>query len=59
MKKKIKDLTITECKRICDKCKDCSLCPLWNVICEESSFYYSFNDNYEEESFEKEVEVNE
>lgn len=28
MKKKIKDLTVQECKSICAKTKDCDKCPL-------------------------------
>lgn len=30
MKKKIKDLSLTECKAICSD-NDCSTCPLWFV----------------------------
>lgn len=55
MKKKIKDLTLEECKKICDEnvcSREC--CPLYGKgICHQS-FY-----DYEEEDLEQEIEVEE
>ena len=49
MKKKIKDLTITECVKICDKNPYCNKCPLHN----------SYKCAYSHNKDEMEVEVDE
>ena len=33
MKKKIKDLTLEECRKICEKQDSCSDCPIYDEIC--------------------------
>jgi len=53
MKKKIKDLTITECLKICEKYHGCEDCPLEKALCEDR---FSWADD---EELEKEVEVDE
>lgn len=57
-KKKIKDLTLRECKDICDKRNDCEKCSLNNCVCENRSFIFYLFEDYEEE-LENEVEVDE
>lgn len=53
MKKKIKDLTLGECKRICSKMEYCSHCPIL-IVCPFRL------DNYEEMSdLEREVKIDE
>ncbi len=58
MKKKIKDLTIAECERICDKCGDCSSCLLNNIACKSSSLYLLL-ELERNNKLEREVEVDE
>lgn len=42
MKKRIKDLTIGEIKKICRSFddSDCSKCPLYKVLCDDLELYY-------------------
>lgn len=43
MIKKIKDLTISECKKICNE-NDCEKCPLAIPICESNGMVFQFVD---------------
>lgn len=49
-KKKIKDLTLKECKSICEKNHLCRYCPI-HKVCDESTCFF------EEEDLEEEIEV--
>ena len=55
MKKKIKDLTITECIDICDKQRGCENCPLEKALCVDR---FSWHEKYDKD-LESEVEVDE
>lgn len=50
MKKKIKDLTLEECKKICENNNTCTICPM-GTVCYQTPIYY------EDEDLEQEVEV--
>ncbi len=52
MKKKIKDLTISECKKICNNQEEgCLQCPLFVMCMDDYAFWREI------ENIEKEVEV--
>ena len=60
MKKKIKDLTLKECKKICEKDEYCDNCRL--QLGEEKRCYYVFLqdiENFTKNILEREVEINE
>ena len=56
MKKKIKDLTVEECIKICKKQKACAGCPIEAAMCEDR-LSWSLDKKIDE--YEKEVEVEE
>ncbi len=61
MKKKIRDLTIEECKKICDErdCMDCMNCPFIHVLCgpESPNSWIHHQELYSDLFLNKEVEV--
>ena len=58
MKKKIRDLTIEECKKFCED-KDCSKCPFVYVICNPTSYnsWIYHQELYSDGFLDQEVEV--
>ena len=58
MKKKIKDLTLKECEKICDKHGCNRLCPLF-IRVDENNYVQCIYELFENKRFEKEVEVDE
>lgn len=53
MKKKVKDLTIAECMKICSKRKNCHNCPIYKIC------FNAHNPENYGEVVEQEIEVEE
>ena len=59
MKKKIKDLTLNECKKFCENYdkEGCKKCPLYNIVCADFEIYYT--RMCIDDDLEREIEIDE